>query len=155
MSPRLYAPLVFLSTSSRKWASLWIRCSLPCFPIPKSRRVVNETRRVSRQVGPLLKMTPKERKQENRYCKRFCQEEEGRSNGLGSAGNTEGPTDHTGTNALVCREAFGVEPGFLCCSCTLLNHSLLASFTMSCIPHDRGTMPDYQEVPPASFVPPD
>lgn len=116
VSPRLYAPWVFLSTSSRKRASVWIRCSLPCFPIPKSRRVVNENRRVSRQVGPLLKMTPKEREQESRYHRHLSQAKEGRSDGLGPAGVTEGPTDHIGTDALVCREAFGGEPGFLCCS---------------------------------------
>lgn len=137
MSPRLYAPWVFLSTSSRKWASLWIRCSLPCLPIPKSRRMVNENRRVSRQVGPLLKMIPKEKEKENRYHKHFSQEK-GRSNGLDSAGATEGPTDHTGTNAPVCREAFGMEPGFLCCPCKLLSHSLLASLTMSCVPPREG-----------------
>ena len=32
--------------------------------------MVNENRRVSRQVGPLLKMIPKEKEQEDRYLQR-------------------------------------------------------------------------------------
>lgn len=55
-----HAPLVCRSASSRNWASFWILCSLPCFPIPRSRRVVRESRRMSFQVGPSLKIIPKE-----------------------------------------------------------------------------------------------
>lgn len=55
-----HAPWVCRSASSRNWASFWIRCSLPSFPIPKSRRVVRENRRMSFQVGPSLKIIPKE-----------------------------------------------------------------------------------------------
>lgn len=99
--------------------------------------MVNENRRVSRQVGPLLKMIPKEKEQEDRY-RQHSSQEKGRGNGLDSAGAAEGPTGHAGTSAPVCRGAFGVEPGFLCGPCKLLSHSLLASLTMSCVPPREG-----------------
>lgn len=58
-------PCVFLSLSTRKPASSWIRASILFFPIPKSRRVVRANRRSCLQVSPLLVTMP-DRKEKQR-----------------------------------------------------------------------------------------
>lgn len=92
---QLYVPWVFLSASSRKGTSLWIRSSLPRFPIPRSRRTVRESLRVSLQVGPLLKMIPKQENdsKQSHHCQHSSGERGAGALGtLRSAGRDCGPT---------------------------------------------------------------
>lgn len=79
-----YKPLVFLSSSTRKCASLWMRASLPCFPIPQSRRMLRENLRTSFHVGPLLKIIPKKKGPTGVTINtQFWRSKEGGGNGVG------------------------------------------------------------------------
>lgn len=53
-----HPPLVFLNSSSKYWASSWIRSSMDRFPIPKFLSTVREKRRSCFHLSPLAKATP-------------------------------------------------------------------------------------------------
>lgn len=58
------APSVFLSSSTRNWASSWTLSSRLLFPIPKFLRVMREKRRICFHLSPLLNTSPRKRRKE-------------------------------------------------------------------------------------------
>lgn len=64
------SPSVFLSSSTRNWASSWTLSSMLLFPIPKFLRVMREKRRICFHVSPLLKRIPRKSKERESWCHR-------------------------------------------------------------------------------------